>query len=160
MAEKQTAGLWPTWNKARMTAFIDHLSMSSNVAESERVAKMMPGSSYRQRRKDAEFDRAWRDALRDGYARLELAMLEGALATVTGEGDADKSEDQKGTKRAKAAVAIQKNTRVRVSERTAMALLTAHRAAAGAATVDRGEGARARLARKLADMNKRMGGEG
>jgi phage portal protein BeeE len=63
------------WSQERELAFLEHLALSSNVAASERVAKLTPGTAYRQRRKVPEFSRAWDAALREGYGRLEEAML-------------------------------------------------------------------------------------
>jgi hypothetical protein len=55
------------WSQERELAFLEHLALSSNVAASERVAKLTPGTAYRQRRKEPAFARAWDAALREGY---------------------------------------------------------------------------------------------
>lgn len=44
---------------------------------------MPAGSAYRERRRSAEFEAQWRDALCEGYARLEHTMLERAMQGIT-----------------------------------------------------------------------------
>lgn len=134
------------WTQARQRMFLETLSQTSNVAASERKAKMPVGSAYRERRRSAGFEAAWREALGEGYARLEHTMLERAMQGITRR--VKKSEDGQET--------------VEYSDRMGMALLAAHRASAMAtrpgAAVD-GENAREWLARKLDEMHRRLGDE-
>ena len=136
------------WTQARQRLFPETLAQTSNVAASERKAKMPAGSAYRERRRSAEFEAQSREALSEGYARLEHIMLERAMQGVTRR--VTKTENG--------------NEIVEYSERMGMALLAAHRAVAtGIARVGNhaeAETAKERLARKLAEMNRRMGGEG
>lgn len=131
------------WNEKRRSLFLDELALTSNVSAAERAAEMAPGSAYRERRKSAEFRAAWEEALAEGYTRLELSLLERAIAgtvkTVT------KTPEGSQTKE--------------ISDRLGMSLLAAHRAAVMAM---RGgapdpEDAREWLARKLAEMQRRAG---
>ena len=134
------------WTQARQRTFLETLAQTSNVAASERKAKMPVGSAYRERRRSPGFEAAWREALAEGYARLEHTMLERALLGITRR--VKKSEDGSET--------------VEYSDRLGMALLTAHRASAMAARPDareEGENAREWLARKLAEMNRRLRGD-
>ncbi|MBA2932973.1 hypothetical protein HZF05_02575 [Sphingomonas sp. CGMCC 1.13654] len=71
------------WTKTRERTFLEHLALSSNVAASERVALVPPGAAYKHRIRSADFRRNWEVALTEGYARLELAMLERAINGVT-----------------------------------------------------------------------------
>lgn len=128
------------WSVVRQTAFLEHLALSSNVAASERVARLTPGTAYRQRRRDAEFARAWDQALREGYGRLEAAMLDRAIngtpVTITQRDGSTKTTRE-------------------YSERLQMHLYNAHRATVlGPDAADAGS-ARERLAAKLAEMNQR-----
>jgi hypothetical protein len=135
---------YTTWTKGREIAFLEHLAISSNVAAAERVAKMSPGSAYRRRQKDGEFEQAWATALRQGYAQLEHAMLERAL---------------RGVPVVKIAKDGTRTETVEYSDRVAITLLNAHRAAAtGRVTLTDGRAAKARLTAKLVDMRVRMGG--
>ena len=133
------------WSNEREIAFLDHLSLSSNVAASERAALLTPGTAYRQRRKSPEFARAWDRALREGYGRLELAMLDRAIngTPVTITHKDGRVEDK-----------------IVYSERLETLLYTAHRAAVLGPGEANADSARERLARKLSEMNKRMGGDG
>ncbi|WP_019832506.1 hypothetical protein [Sphingomonas sp. PR090111-T3T-6A] len=137
------------WTQARQRTFLETLAQTSNVAASERKAKMPVGSAYRERRRSPGFEAAWREALAEGYARLEHTMLERALLGITRR--VKKSDDGQET--------------VEYSDRLGMALLAAHRASALAArpgvagTAAEGENAREWLARKLAEMNRRIGGD-
>jgi hypothetical protein len=59
------------WRKA----FLGHLAETSNVAASARMAGVLPSRAYEARRKDAQFYRAWQEALCEGYEHLEMALL-------------------------------------------------------------------------------------
>jgi hypothetical protein len=134
------------WSQTRQQIFLDHLAASSNVAASERRAGMSAGSAYRLRVQSPEFREAWQAALQEGYGRLELGMLERAM---------------KGTvKRVEKGGEVTET--VEYSDRLAMALLSAHRSAVKGPmlVVAPVSDARERLARKLSEMNRRMGGEG
>lgn len=136
----------PLWNEERRHAFLDTLAACSNVAASERAAGMMPGSAYRERRRSPEFRAAWDEALCEGYARLELVLLERALGGVV----ARTTRNEKG-----------EEVKEQFSDRLGMALLAAHRSTVTAARAQRpavdGESAVEWLARKLADMKKKAG---
>lgn len=129
--------------------FLAALAMTSNVAASARKVKVQESTIYKLRQRDPDFRRAWAAALAEGYARLELTMLERAINGVAGvEGGAEPAAG-------------------RVSDRLAMALLTLHaksvvderaRAKAEAPTGD-GEAADdpvAALVDKLDEMAERM----
>jgi hypothetical protein len=136
----------PLWNEERRQAFLDRLAACSNVAGSERAAGMMPGSAYRERRRSADFRAAWDEALCEGYARLELVLLERALGGVV----ARTTRNEKG-----------EEVKEQFSDRLGMALLAAHRSTVTAARAARpavdGESAVEWLARKLADMKRKAG---
>jgi hypothetical protein len=55
--KRKTTKQTSTWSKLRETAFLEHLMLSSNVAASERVALLTPGTAYRRRRSHPDFAR-------------------------------------------------------------------------------------------------------
>jgi hypothetical protein len=130
------------WSREREVAFLEHLALSSNVAASERVARLTPGTAYRQRRSNPAFALAWDGALREGYGRLEAAMLDRAINGVP--------------------VTVQRKdgsteTTMVYPERLQMLLYNAHRERVLGATDAAAAGsARERLAAKLAEMHQRM----
>ena len=136
----------PRWNQTRQQIFLDHLAASANVRASERRAGMSAGSAYRLRAQSPEFRHAWQAALQEGYGRLELAMLERAMTGTV--------------KRVEKGGEVTET--VEYSDRLAMALLAAHRVSVTAARPAplAGDDPKERLRRKLAEMNRRMGGEG
>lgn len=71
--------------------FITHLSETCNVTLSAERVGVAFATFYKIRRRDAAFAAAWQSALDDGYRRLEMGLLNAALAVVEGqrpEGDA------------------------------------------------------------------------
>lgn len=136
------------WTKPTVAAFMTRLAETCNVKEAALTAGMSPTGAYQKRRKDAAFRAAWAAALAEGYARLELMMLERALnGTEKIVRHKDGSEE-----------------RVRqYSDSVALALLRQHRAAATDADNDPGpqevEEARERILKKLAKLKARTGGE-
>lgn len=135
------------WPKHKQIAFLEHLAISSNVAASERVADVPAGAAYRFRNRNDAFRQAWEIALKTGYDRLEMSVLERAINGVVVERTTDK--DGKTTEK------------LAFSERLATSLLAAHRASVAAISVryDR-EAAKASLEKKLAAMARRLGNDG
>ena len=142
---KAIAKVWTTAKKRR---FLDELALTCNVAKSARAAKMTDSSAYRLRERSDTFREDWAVALRIGYERLELSLLEQALKAAEApplppaEGKAQEA-----------------------ANRLALNLLQAHRdavvATAGRKPVSaRGGSAREWFEAKLAEMNKRMSGDG
>lgn len=72
------------WRKC----FLAELAATSNVAASARKAKINPSTAYDARRNDAEFYRAWQEALCEGYEHLEMTLLhrlrEGEIKPASG----------------------------------------------------------------------------
>lgn len=67
------------WTAAKKRTFLDELASTCNVAASLRAAKMRPASLYRLRRRCAAFRAEWEQSLREGYAKLEVMLLERAM---------------------------------------------------------------------------------
>ncbi|MBJ7500508.1 MAG: hypothetical protein JHC57_12220 [Sphingopyxis sp.] len=64
--------------------FIQHLSETCNVTLSAERTGVAITTFYRIRRRDAAFAAAWQGALDDGYRRLEMGLVQAALAVVEG----------------------------------------------------------------------------
>jgi len=58
------------------TAFLAELAATSNVTASAKAAAVSTTRAYDARRKDAEFYRAWQEALCEGYEHLEMSLLQ------------------------------------------------------------------------------------
>lgn len=64
--------------------FILSLSETCNVSLSAERAGMALSTVYKMRQRDAAFAAAWLRALDDGYQRLEMGLVQAALAAVEG----------------------------------------------------------------------------
>lgn len=56
--------------------FLAELAATSNVTASAKAAAVSTTRAYDARRKDAEFYRAWQEALCEGYEHLEMSLLQ------------------------------------------------------------------------------------
>ena len=63
----------------QIETFLVTLGDTCNVARSARVAGFSPSWAYRLRKRDAGFRAGWAEAVREGYAKLELVLLERAM---------------------------------------------------------------------------------
>jgi hypothetical protein len=135
-----------TWTQGVKLAFFGELALTANVRRSAQVAGMNEASAYRKKRKDADFAKSWGIALAEGYSRIELMLLERALA------NADEAEGGTGASS--------------LSDRVLMTLYTQHRQSVREvreAAAKQGGGTppkivRARLEAKLAQMHARIAG--
>ena len=64
---------------AQLDTFFETLSDSCNIVLSARAAGFSANWAYRRRQTDAQFRNRWASAVREGYAKLELVLLERAL---------------------------------------------------------------------------------
>jgi hypothetical protein len=139
------------WTRERRTLFLDTLASTSNVKAAARAAKLPEASAYRLRRQSTEFRAAWKEALSEGYAKLEHMMLERAMNALGAKTSADPAQSRIDD----------------YSNKLAMSLLTAHRASAKgeretlapASRVKTGS-AKSRLAARFADMRERASSDG
>ena len=132
------------WSERRRKDFLEHLSLTANVRASARAVNMSEQSVYRLRARCDVFRAGWEVALREGYARLEVVMLERAIGVPVAPGGKAKAADRM----------------MEYSDRLALALLAAHRAAVRGvpdAPPDPGA-ARRRIEAKLEEMSRRLGG--
>lgn len=67
------------WSKRKGDIFLRELAATCNVSAAGKIAGITSGQVYRRRSQDAAFRAGWNRALAEGYARLELMMLERSL---------------------------------------------------------------------------------
>lgn len=67
---------------ARRAAFLEHLAITSSVKKSMTVAGIANSTLYAWKNSDPDFEVAWMKALAEGYALLEMEMLERARQGV------------------------------------------------------------------------------
>lgn len=134
-----------SWSMEKQATFLATLAATCNVSASVRSIRMSESSVYRLRRKSPEFLAEWQTALREGYARLELAMLERAIH---------------GTEKPVFHLGKEVGRVRQYPDRQAMTLLTAHRTsvmgAIDAPKASDPEEVRQRILNKLAEMNARL----
>ena len=63
----------------QVETFYATLAETCNVARSARAAGFSANWAYRKRRRDAGFRAGWARAVREGYAKLELVLMERAI---------------------------------------------------------------------------------
>lgn len=122
--------------------FLDMLAATANVTQSARAVGSSHQAAYRQRQASAGFRDGWSAALAEGYARLELKLLQRALGQ-----EEELPED----------VAPARTGAKEPSDRVILTLLAAHRSAvvearAVQAQAAGGDDPRQRLIEKLRRM--------
>jgi hypothetical protein len=63
----------------QVATFFATLAETCNVVRSAKAAGFTANWAYRKRKTDAGFRNAWAEAVREGYAKLELVLLERAI---------------------------------------------------------------------------------
>lgn len=63
----------------QIETFFTTLTETCNVVRAAKAAKINKSWAYRRRKRDAGFRNAWAEAVREGYSRLELVLLERAM---------------------------------------------------------------------------------
>ena len=86
------------WTAAKQRKFIEELAATCNVAASLRRVRMSARGVYDLRKRSAEFRAEWAGALCEGYAKLEMMLLDramnGTVKTVTrANGTVDKTHE-------------------------------------------------------------------
>lgn len=118
------------WSDEAEAVFLDCLAATCNVTLAAREAGFSGTTVWRRRRRDAGFAERWRQALEQGYVRLETAIIRRAADRFDGGGEEDGSEPT-------------------VSTAEAINLLRLHKAGV---TEGRARGGRRRAPRPLADI--------
>ena len=88
-AEAQRVQCFAQWCDETEEKFLDCLAASCNVTVACAEAGVAHTTVYRQRRQRADFAQKWQAALEQGYARLELALVEAANNALTGDPEAE-----------------------------------------------------------------------
>lgn len=153
MAKKGRRGGWArrTWEDEVREAFLEDLARTCNIAASCRAVGMSEGGFYSLRRRDAGFRAQFNETIGDSYALMELKYQERAIH---------------GTRKPVFHAGKKVGFTLEYPDRVAVTLLRAHaERAALAQERDRFrheelELARLRLAEKLSEMNRKMGGGG
>ena len=65
--------------EAQVDKFFETLADTCNVVRSAEAAGFSATWAYRKRKRDAAFRNGWAHAVREGYAKLELVLLERAM---------------------------------------------------------------------------------
>lgn len=68
-----------SWTAEKKRTFLATLAATCNVSAAVRSIDMSESAVYRLRQRSPEFRAEWQSALREGYAKLEMAMLERAI---------------------------------------------------------------------------------
>lgn len=71
------------WSEEAEQIFFDVLASSANVLMAAEEAGFSTPTVYRQRQLRPEFAARWQSALEQGYARLEMALVEAACDSLT-----------------------------------------------------------------------------
>jgi hypothetical protein len=66
-------------SNTQIDTFFATLTQTCNVVRSAKAAGFTANWAYRKRKFDAGFRKGWAEAVREGYARLELVLLERAI---------------------------------------------------------------------------------
>lgn len=125
----------------KIETFLVTLGMTCNVAMSARKAGFSQSWAYRLRRRDASFRAGWAEAIREGYAKLELVLLERVI---------------NGTR--KVVVARDGSTRIirEYSTALAVALLKRHAEAAAEASYEHSEDDMREVRERILEKLERM----
>jgi hypothetical protein len=137
-----------SWTKAKTGMFLATLADTCNVVRAAKAAGVSTNYAYRRRKTDAGFRAGWGAAVAEGYAKLELVLLDRAL---NGKIKVVRSRDGK-------------EARIReYSDTLALTLLKRHQESAAEADYEPdGEEvaeARERIIAKLARLKERVAGD-
>jgi hypothetical protein len=76
---KRRRASWQTITDEQIETFFETLADTCNVVQSAKAAGFAKDWAYRKRKTDAAFRNGWAQAVREGYAKLELILLERAM---------------------------------------------------------------------------------
>jgi hypothetical protein len=72
------------WTDESEARFLDHLAASCNVTHSAGLTGFSREAIYKRRRNDPGFAERWQAALEQGYARIEMLLVQRATETLEG----------------------------------------------------------------------------
>lgn len=73
------------WSNTAELIFLEHLAASANVLASAAEAGFSTTAIYKRRMKEPAFAVRWQQALEQGYARLEMQLVETATSSLAGD---------------------------------------------------------------------------
>jgi hypothetical protein len=78
------------WTPARIERFIDVMATTGNVTAAAQAANVSRNAVYSLRRRDAAFRAAWASAVDQGYAQVEIGMIDEAINGVAPRAEGDR----------------------------------------------------------------------
>jgi hypothetical protein len=75
------------WSTKGERAFLAELTATANVAAAARAAGVSSTAAYNRRRRWPAFAEAWREALAEGYVRIETLLIHAATVSLDPEPD-------------------------------------------------------------------------
>jgi hypothetical protein len=72
------------WTDEAEATFLDHLAASANVTAAAEATGFSREAIYKRRRHDSAFAERWQAALAQGYARIEMALVQRAADALEG----------------------------------------------------------------------------
>ena len=146
------------WTAAKEAIFFRELATVCNVSSALRACGMSRRSSdvYDRRRNDASFRARWEAAVDEGYALLDLEMLE--RARFGSNRPAPRTEVEKRLREVPTALGLQL-LKLYHARKAKASTVPAARAPAAARRID-GRALRREFDAMLSDFNRRMGGKG
>lgn len=72
------------WSAAAEAIFLEHLAATANVSASAEASGFSTPAIYKRRMKEAGFAARWQVALEQGVARIEMALVHSAAASMEG----------------------------------------------------------------------------
>jgi hypothetical protein len=73
------------WSNAAEIIFLEHLAATANVLASAAEAGFSTTAIYKRRMKEPGFAARWQQAKEQGYARLEMQLIETATSSLAGD---------------------------------------------------------------------------
>jgi len=72
------------WSEEAEALFLDHLAASCNVTAAAETVGFTRVAIYKRRRRDPAFAQRWQAALEQGYARIEMLLVQRAAEALEG----------------------------------------------------------------------------
>lgn len=73
------------WSNAAEAIFLEHLAATANILASAAESGFSTTAIYKRRMKEPGFAARWQQALEQGYARLEMQLVQTATSSLAGD---------------------------------------------------------------------------
>ena len=90
LAQPARTTRYARWTAGKIDRFIDRLAATGSEMAAARAVGMSRVAVYRLRRRDAAFRAAWASAVDQGYAQVEIGMIDEAINGVPPRADGDR----------------------------------------------------------------------